>query len=108
MNGNPLHLGRHQSSFNQGSPGGDPHRCGPSYSIDLEEEKDKREWQLNNKISIEMIPQWDGSPVTMIDYIMEIALLAHLSKRMFKEIGQIVRALLSPMYSCRIPAQSQD
>ena len=36
-----------------------------------------------------MIPQWDGNPTTMIDYIMEITLLAQLSKRLFKEIGQI-------------------
>ena len=88
-NGDPSRSGRHQSSFSRGSPGGDPHGGGPGFSIDPEEEKSKGEWQLNNKISIGTIPQWDGSPATMIDYIMEIALLARLSKRMFKEIGQI-------------------
>ena len=88
-NGDPYRPGRHQSGFNRGSSGGDPHRGGPSYSIDPEEEKGKGEWQLNNKISIGTIPQWDGNSATMIDYIMEIALLARLLKRMFKEIGQI-------------------
>ena len=36
-----------------------------------------------------MIPQWDRNPTTMINYIMEIALLAWFSRRMFKEIGKI-------------------
>ena len=64
-------------------------RGGPGYTIDPEEEKGKGEWQLNNKINIGMTPQWDSNPMTMIDYIMEIALLTCLSKRIFKEIGQI-------------------
>ena len=89
MNGDLPRSGRHQSSFSQGSPGSDPHGGGPGFSINPEEEKSKGECQLNNKISIGTIPQWDGSPATMINYIMEIALLACLLKRMFKEIGQI-------------------
>jgi len=87
--GDSSHFGRHQRSFGQGSPGGDPPSRGPSYGIDPEDDKSKGEWQLNNKISIGMIPQWDRNPTTMIDYIMEMALLARLSKRIFKEIGQI-------------------
>ena len=86
--------GDYQRSQRQGPTGGDPPGDDPGYGIGPEEkgpddEKGKAEWQLNNKISIGMIPQWDGNPTTMIDYIMEIALLARLSKRIFKEIGQI-------------------
>ncbi|EDQ99366.1 uncharacterized protein LACBIDRAFT_335110 [Laccaria bicolor S238N-H82] len=91
--GLPLSRGHAQNS-GQGPPGGEPPGGDPGYGIDPEEkgpedEKNKGEWQLNNKISMGMIPQWDGNPTTMIDYIMEIALLARLSKRLFKEIGQI-------------------
>jgi len=89
MDGDLSHFGRHQHSFGQGSLGGDPPSGGPSYGINPEDDKSKGEWQLNNKISIGMIPQWDGNLTTMIDYIMEMALLTRLSKRIFKEIGQI-------------------
>ena len=86
--------GEYQRSLRPGPTGGDPPGGDPGYGIEPEEkgpddEKSKAEWQLNNKISIGAIPQWDGNPTTMIDYIMEIALLARLSKRIFKEIGQI-------------------
>ncbi|EDR01000.1 uncharacterized protein LACBIDRAFT_333684 [Laccaria bicolor S238N-H82] len=84
----------HAQNSGQGPPRGEPPGGDPSYSINPEEKgpedkKNKGEWQLNNKISMGMILQWDGNPTTMIDYIMEIALLAQLSKRLFKEIGQI-------------------
>ena len=77
-----------------GSPGGDPPGGGSDYGLDPEEKgatngQSKGEWQLNNKINIGTIPQWNGDPTTMIDYIMEIALIARLSKRIFQEIGQI-------------------
>ena len=86
--------GEYQRSLRPGPTGGDPPGGDPGYGIEPEEkgpddEKSKAEWQLNNKISIGAIPQWDGNLTTMIDYIMEIALLACLSKRIFKKIGQI-------------------
>ena len=92
-NESPFFTGR-PGGRGQGPPGGDPPGGGPEYGIEPEEgnsaeDRSRGEWQINNKISMGMVPQWNSDPTALIDYIMEIALLARLSKRIFKEIGQI-------------------
>ena len=73
---NPFSYGW-QGIWGQGSPGGDSLGGGPDYGIGPEEgDQNKGEWQINNKISMGTVPQWNGDPMTLIDYIMEIALLA--------------------------------
>jgi len=68
---------RQQGVQGQGSPGGGSPGGGPDYGIEPEEgDQNKGEWQINNKISMGTVPQWNGDPTTLIDYIMEIALLA--------------------------------
>ncbi|KAK7440822.1 hypothetical protein VKT23_016900 [Stygiomarasmius scandens] len=101
--------GNHNISGNNnrgnGPPDGDPDPNGNGVAVESKDPKDPRsvhskthldsdshafnthQWQLNAKISLSDVPEWDGGPLSIIDYIAKMNELAHLSPVMHKDLG---------------------
>ncbi|KAJ7503818.1 hypothetical protein B0H11DRAFT_1710674, partial [Mycena galericulata] len=47
------------------------------------------EWQLNRKLNIQLVPEWDGHGGTAIEYLCKIAELVRLSPQMVVDLGAI-------------------
>ncbi|KAJ7716537.1 hypothetical protein B0H16DRAFT_1741194 [Mycena metata] len=60
--------------------GGEPPFDGPQGNYD---------WQINRKLNIQLVPEWDGHGKTAINYICKVAELVRLSPQMIVDLGAI-------------------
>ncbi|THU86040.1 hypothetical protein K435DRAFT_586315, partial [Dendrothele bispora CBS 962.96] len=49
--------------------------------------KDNREWRLNEKINLNLIPKWDGKGDTLIDYLVAMSELAEKGQRLSQDLA---------------------
>ena len=58
--------------------------------IDHSHGNSKLEAYFDNKLHPESVPEWDGNPDTLAQWILKVNLLAQHSITVFKQLGEIV------------------
>ncbi|KAJ6550623.1 hypothetical protein DFH09DRAFT_1086569 [Mycena vulgaris] len=73
-----------------GGGGGPPEGGGPPSGDPGGLNSWNQDWQLNRKLNLNMVPEWDGRCKTAISYLCKIAELVRLSLQMVTNLGAMV------------------
>ncbi|KAJ7123005.1 hypothetical protein C8R44DRAFT_621723, partial [Mycena epipterygia] len=82
--------GGSSGSGGNGGGGGGRDELGPGAASGESPESALEPWQLNPKLNLSLIPEWDGRGTTIIDYVVRIAYLCSLGWKMNIGVVQMV------------------